>query len=142
MALAGVTDQIVYLDEGDVVRIFRRTMDLLEQIAREHPGLDTVRIDTADPAQAKPAIAVTTDFGAELAASAPTAAEPKSLIRRMAGSCSRVTWSASFSTAVLSSSTAKTMCSAEKAIEITIMRRTLPPFTTVSEIQSCPSRVT
>jgi hypothetical protein len=37
-----------------------------------------------------------------------TAAEPKSLIRRMAGSCSRVTWSASFSTAVLSNSTAKT----------------------------------
>jgi uncharacterized oxidoreductase len=35
---------------GNTVIIGGRRTDLLEQIAAEHPGIDTVRIDTADPA--------------------------------------------------------------------------------------------
>jgi short-subunit dehydrogenase involved in D-alanine esterification of teichoic acids len=36
--------------EGNTVIIGGRRADLLEQLAAEHPGLGTVRIDTADPA--------------------------------------------------------------------------------------------
>jgi uncharacterized oxidoreductase len=36
--------------KGNTVIIGGRRTDLLEQIAAEHPGLDTVAIDTADPA--------------------------------------------------------------------------------------------
>ena len=35
---------------GNTVIVGGRRADLLEQIAAEHPGLDTVQIDTADPA--------------------------------------------------------------------------------------------
>lgn len=35
---------------GNTVIVGGRREDLLDQIAREHPGIDTVRIDTADPA--------------------------------------------------------------------------------------------
>lgn len=35
-------------DRGNTVIVGGRRVELLEQIAREHPGIDTVRIDTAD----------------------------------------------------------------------------------------------
>ena len=37
-------------DRGNTVIVGGRRTDLLEQIAAEHPGVDTVQIDTADPA--------------------------------------------------------------------------------------------
>ena len=35
---------------GNTVIVGGRRADLLDQIAAEHPGIDTVQIDTSDPA--------------------------------------------------------------------------------------------
>ena len=39
---------------GNTVIVGGRRADLLEQIAAEHPGIDTVQIDTADAASIEP----------------------------------------------------------------------------------------
>lgn len=42
-------------DRGNTVIVGGRRTELLDQIAAEHPGLDTVQIDTADPASVEAA---------------------------------------------------------------------------------------
>jgi uncharacterized oxidoreductase len=46
----GLSLAVALRDKGNKVIIGGRRAELLEQIAAEHPGIDTVRIDTADPA--------------------------------------------------------------------------------------------
>ena len=45
----GVNVALALQARGNTVIVGGRRADLLEQIAGEHPGLDTERIDTADP---------------------------------------------------------------------------------------------
>ena len=45
----GLAFAVALKDSGNTVIVGGRRADVLDQIAAEHPGLDTVRIDTADP---------------------------------------------------------------------------------------------
>lgn len=45
----GLALAVALHEQGSTVVVGGRRTDLLERIAAEHPGLDTVRIDTADP---------------------------------------------------------------------------------------------
>ena len=45
----GLALAVALKDSGNTVIVGGRRADVLDQIAAEHPGLDTVRIDTADP---------------------------------------------------------------------------------------------
>jgi short-subunit dehydrogenase involved in D-alanine esterification of teichoic acids len=46
----GLALAVALREKGNTVIVGGRRADLLERIAAEHPGLDTVRIDTTDPA--------------------------------------------------------------------------------------------
>ncbi|MEV6825231.1 SDR family NAD(P)-dependent oxidoreductase [Amycolatopsis sp. NPDC051102] len=46
----GLALALAWADRGNTVIIGGRRTELLERIAAEHPGIDTVRIDTKDPA--------------------------------------------------------------------------------------------
>ncbi len=53
----GLALALALRERGNTVIIGGRRADLLEQLAAEHPGLGTVRIDTADPAGIRAAAA-------------------------------------------------------------------------------------
>ncbi|MGE0297923.1 MAG: SDR family oxidoreductase [Pseudonocardia sp.] len=53
----GLALALALRDRGNTVIVGGRRAELLERIAAEHPGLDTVRIDTADPASIRDAAA-------------------------------------------------------------------------------------
>jgi uncharacterized oxidoreductase len=46
----GLALAVALHDRGNTVIVGGRRADLLDQIAREHPGIDTAQIDTSDPA--------------------------------------------------------------------------------------------
>ncbi|WP_139315992.1 SDR family NAD(P)-dependent oxidoreductase, partial [Cellulosimicrobium sp. CUA-896] len=45
----GLALAVALHEQGSTVVVGGRRTELLEQIAAEHPGIDTVRIDTTDP---------------------------------------------------------------------------------------------
>ncbi|THV23483.1 SDR family oxidoreductase [Glycomyces paridis] len=51
----GLALALALRERGNTVIVGGRRADLLERLAAEHPGLDTVRIDTADPASVEAA---------------------------------------------------------------------------------------
>ncbi|MGE3284889.1 MAG: SDR family oxidoreductase [Pseudonocardia sp.] len=53
----GLALALALQERGNTVIVGGRRGELLERIAAEHPGLDTVRIDTADPASIRDAAA-------------------------------------------------------------------------------------
>lgn len=52
----GLALALALAERGNTVIVGGRRTDLLEKIAAEHPGIDTVRIDTADPASIREAV--------------------------------------------------------------------------------------